>query len=62
MVFYKKLFPVVLFFALLSGEDASAGSVPYPGIGDGKKATDVILTLVDGVAVDSKGNLFSQGG
>jgi len=31
---------------------------PFKGIGDGKKATDVILTLVDGITVDSKGDLF----
>ena len=51
-----------LLVLLLSGASASAdpGLDPYPfkGIGDGKKATDVILTLVDGVAVDSGGNLF----
>ncbi len=49
-----------LFVFLLAGVSANAdtGSFPYPGIGDGKKATNVILTLVDGVAVDSKGSLF----
>ncbi len=30
----------------------------YKDIGDSKKATEVILTLVDGVTVDSRGNLF----
>ncbi|MEE8269542.1 MAG: SMP-30/gluconolactonase/LRE family protein [Nitrospinaceae bacterium] len=31
---------------------------PFPEIGDGKPATSVILTLVDGIAVDSEGNIF----
>jgi hypothetical protein len=31
---------------------------PFKGIGDGKKATEVILPWVDGVVVDSEGNLF----
>ena len=47
---------------LLSGASASAASglSPYPfkGIGDGKKATEVILAWVDRVAADSEGNLF----
>ena len=38
--------------------DVGSDSYPFKGIGDGKKATDVVLTLVDGVAVDSEGNLF----
>jgi sugar lactone lactonase YvrE len=51
---------VCLLALLTSGASVSAdpGLIPYPGIGDGKKATDVVLTLVDGVAVDSKENLF----
>ena len=49
-----------LLVLLVSGASVSAAPdrVPYPDIGDGKKATDVILTLVDGVAVDSDGNLL----
>jgi sugar lactone lactonase YvrE len=31
---------------------------PFPEIGDGKPATSEILTLVDGIAVDSEGNIF----
>ncbi|MEE8259756.1 MAG: SMP-30/gluconolactonase/LRE family protein [Nitrospinaceae bacterium] len=57
----KKIYPMTLFLALLvSGSSVSAdpGPYPYKDIGDGKKATEVILTLVDGVAVDSEGNLF----
>ena len=38
--------------------DPKSNFYPFKGIGDGKKATDVVLTLVDGVAVDSEGNLF----
>ena len=34
------------------------GPYPFKDIGDGKKATEVILTLVDGVTVDSEGNLY----
>ncbi len=31
---------------------------PFPEIGDGKLATSVILTLVDGIAIDSEGNIY----
>ena len=31
---------------------------PYPSIGDGRLATDVVLTLVDGIATDPEGNLY----
>ncbi len=31
---------------------------PFPAIGDGKPATSVILTLVDGIAVDPEGNIY----
>lgn len=61
MAVMKKIYPMTLFLALLvSGSSVSAdpGPYPYKDIGDGKKATEVILTLVDGVAVDSEGNLF----
>ena len=57
----KKIVPITCFFALLLfGASVSADSGPYPykDIGDGKKAQEVVLTLVDGVAVDSEGNLF----
>jgi sugar lactone lactonase YvrE len=59
----KNICSITWFFALLlfgSSVGADPGSDPYPykGIGDGKKATEVILTLVDGVVVDSAGNLF----
>ena len=59
----RRTYPIFgLLVLLLSGASASAdpgsGLYPFKGIGDGKKATEVILTLVDGVAVDSEGNLF----
>ena len=61
MSIIKKTYFVAWFLVLLlSGASASAdtGLHPYKHIGDGKKATEVILTLVDGIAVDSEGNLF----
>jgi sugar lactone lactonase YvrE len=58
-----KISPVVCLFVLLfSGLSVNAnpglGPYPYKDIGDGKKATEVIVTLVDGVAVDPEGNLY----
>ena len=47
-----------LFASLLFAASVGADPGPYPDIGDGKKASEVVLTLVDGVAVDSEGNLF----
>ena len=38
--------------------DPGSGHYPYKDIGDGRKATEVILTLVDGVVVDPEGNLY----
>ncbi|TDJ52058.1 MAG: hypothetical protein E2O43_04890 [Nitrospina sp.] len=47
---------------LLSGSMAPSapgpGHYPYQDIGDGRKATEVVLTLVDGVAVDHEGNIY----
>jgi sugar lactone lactonase YvrE len=51
-------FLVLLLFGTSVNADSGLGPYPFKGIGDGKKATEVILTLVDGVTVDSKGNLF----
>ena len=47
---------VVIFF--LPQWSQSKTVYPYQDIGDGKPATSVILTLVDGVAVDAEGNIF----
>lgn len=33
-------------------------SFPYKDVGDGKKATQVVLTLVDGIVVDRQGNIY----
>ena len=59
----KSIYSVSWFLVLLllgTSVNADSGLSPYPfkDIGDGKKATEVILTLVDGIAVDSEGNLF----
>lgn len=40
--------------AVFPGEE----TYPYDDIGDGQPATQVTLTLVDGVAVDDEGNIF----
>jgi len=37
---------------------AKSDLYPYPEIGDGQLATSVILTLVDGIVVDSEGNIY----
>jgi len=59
---YNKFLAILIVTLTLSGTNASAdpesGPYPYKDIGDGKKAAEVVLTLVDGVAVDSKGNVF----
>lgn len=59
----KYIYPAILFLALLlfgssARADLGAGPYPYKDIGDGKKASEVVLTLVDGIVVDSEGNLF----
>ena len=52
----------LLFLLFLYGAKVSADPVssPYPfkDIGDGKKATEVVLTLVDGIAVDLEDSLY----
>lgn len=47
-----------LLFGSSSPADPGLGRYPYQDIGDGKKATQVVLTLVDGVAVDSEGRIY----
>ncbi len=59
---YAKIIGVVGFGLLVAGMTAAAQakslSYPFPEIGDGQKATQVTLTLVDGVAVDGEGNIY----
>ncbi len=55
--FLALLLVLMLFGSELSG-NPGLGSHPYKDIGDGKKATQVILTLVDGVAVDPDGAIY----
>ena len=43
---------------LVTGAWASENAYPYQDIGDGKKATEVPLSLVDGIAVDSEGTIY----
>ena len=47
-----------LFSGWMAPSAAGPGPYPYQDIGDGKKATEVVLTLVDGVAVDPEGNIY----
>lgn len=49
---------LLLFWGAGVHADPGLGSFSYQDIGDGKKATEVVLTLVDGVAVDPEGNIF----
>lgn len=57
-----KLILSLITLLLLSGvsvhADPGLKSFSYKDIGDGKKATEVILTLVDGVVVDAQGNTY----
>ena len=47
----------VLFFLLVISSTAFA-FLPNHDVGDGKPATSVVLTLVDGIAVDRAGNIY----
>ena len=51
-------FLFALIFGCVFSASLFAQPYPYKGIGDGKLATDVILTLVDGIAVDREGNIY----
>jgi len=42
----------------VTGTWASENPYPYKDIGDGKKATEVTLSLVDGIAVDPEGIIY----
>ena len=58
VVVLSALFVVPLLFGMSVSADSGSGPYPYKDIGDGKKASEVVLTLVDGIAIDSEGNLF----
>jgi sugar lactone lactonase YvrE len=53
ILFITAVLPVLFTPTLFANE-----SFPYKEIGDGKKALSVILTLVDGIAVDPDGNIY----
>ena len=55
----KVIGPIVLVFKLCGVMSVqSAELYPYPSIGDGKRGIDVVLTLVDGIATDPRGNIY----
>ena len=55
----KVIGPIVLVFKLCVVMSVqSAELYPYPSIGDGKRGIDVVLTLVDGIATDPRGNIY----
>ena len=55
----KIIGPIVLVFKLCAVMSVqSAELYPYPSIGDGKRGIDVVLTLVDGIATDPRGNIY----
>tara|TARA_B100000809_G_scaffold181_1_gene229 strand:- start:11 stop:2152 length:2142 start_codon:yes stop_codon:yes gene_type:complete len=55
----KIIGPIVLVFKLCGVMSVqSAELYPYPSIGDGKRGIDVVLTLVDGIATDPRGNIY----
>jgi sugar lactone lactonase YvrE len=58
VVVLSVLFVVSLSFGVSVSAEPESGPYPYKDIGDGKKASEVVLTLVDGIAVDTEGNLF----
>ena len=46
---------IYFFFAIVARAEIP---YPYPSIGDGRLGTDVVLTLVDGIATDQDGNVY----
>ncbi len=51
---------ILLLLSVLATSSPAWGDelYPYKDVGDGKRATSVVLTLVDGVAVDPAGNIY----
>lgn len=48
----------IMVLVLASVSSLSAEPFPYDDVGDGKRATSVTLTLVDGLVVDRVGNIY----
>jgi serine/threonine protein kinase, bacterial len=55
---YPYIFRLLFFLLAISSPVLAADSFPYKDVGDGKLATSVTLTLVDGVVVDPEGNIY----
>ncbi len=55
---FKIFFLFVFFLGTISTITLAADPFPYKDVGDGKSATSVELTLVDGVVVDRAGNIY----
>ena len=55
---YCFLIRILFLFLLGTSPSLEADSFPYKDVGDGKPATSVVLTLVDGIAVDRVGNIY----
>ena len=52
------MFRILFFLLAISSPALAADPFPYQDVGDGKPATSVTLTLVDGVVVDPEGNIY----
>ncbi len=55
---YRLFVRIILLIFVVSSPASATDLFPYKDVGDGKPATSVVLTLVDGVTVDREGNIF----
>ena len=55
---YRFLIRILFLFLLDASFSLAAEIFPYKDVGDGNAATSVVLTLVDGIAVDREGNIY----
>ena len=55
---YRFLIIILFLFLLGASSSLAAETFPYKDVGDGNPATSVVLTLVDGIAVDREGNIY----
>ena len=55
---YLLLFKVFFLVLVVSSTADVVSLYPYKDVGDGKPATSVVLTLIDGVVVDVNGNIY----